>query len=183
MTRRASAVPPDDAGLGFFHDTKLGRLCISGLVSVLVLAVLAWNLPDGEVGDEVAAWVKPFVIPVGLSQSWSLFAPDPSTTSVDVTARITFDDGVTKIFGFPDGDPFIGALREYRWRKFESELRSGYNESMWRPTAEWIAREASTSERTVTKVVLVQTISDTPTPGTDEKRKWRSFGFYTFEMD
>jgi hypothetical protein len=183
VTRRASAVPPDDARLGFVHDTKLGRCCISGLVSVLVLAVLAWNLPDGKVGDEAADWVQPFAAPIGLTQNWSLFAPDPSTRSLEVTARITFDDGTTEDFSFPDGDPFIGVLREYRWRKFEGELRSGYNESMQRPAAEWIAREASTDRRKVTKVVLVQTVSETPTPGTDEKRKWRTFDFYTLEVD
>jgi hypothetical protein len=112
-----------------------------------------------------------------------LFAPDPSALSVEVTARITFDDGATEVFRFPDGDPFIGALREYRWRKFEARLRSGYSESMRRPTAEWIAREASTGERKVTKVVLVQSVSRTPTPGIDEKRTWRTFEFYTLEID
>ena len=47
------------------------------------------------VGDEVADWVRPILNPIGLTQSWTLFAPDPSTLSVEVTARVTFDDGAT----------------------------------------------------------------------------------------
>jgi hypothetical protein len=183
VNRRAATTNAGDESLGFFHDTRAGRLILSVLVTFIVALVVSWNLPEGEVSEDIEDVIDPVVNALGLSQSWSLFAPDPTTTSIEVTARLTFDDGTKQVFHFPDGEPLLGALREYRWRKFEGRLRLDDNEAMWRPTAEWIARESSTSERAVTRVVLVRTFSETPTPGTDEKRKWQSAAFYTFEPE
>jgi len=159
----ADVGPTDDspfAGLGFWYERRVGRAALTGLIVALVVVLVAWNLPRSvfgyEVRDETRAQLAPLVDRLALNQGWEVFAPNPSSTSIAVTADITFEDGSTARFEFPDGEPFVGALREYRWRKWERRIRLEENSGLWKPTADWIARRMSRPENIVVEVQLVR---------------------------
>jgi hypothetical protein len=175
----AKGTRPERASFGVLHDSTAGRLALGLVFLVLLASVVVWNLPAGEVATDARDRVRPLINVLGLSQTWSLFAPEPSSISIDVFADVTYVDGTTDRYEFPDGDPFVGTFREYRWRKLERNIRLDSNQQLWRPTAEWIAGEMGTPERPVAKVTLVRRFADTPPPGSDRERRWREFRFYT----
>ena len=102
----------------------------------------------------------------------------PPTTSIETYAAVTFADGTTTEYRFPDGEPVFGALREYRWRKFEGRLRLDRNRFLWEPTARWIAERY---DQPVDTVVLIRRWSETPEPGSGTDRVWQQFEFFTLE--
>ncbi len=165
------------------YGSPLGRLLVGILAGLLVFSVVVWNLPAGEVRDDLRADVRPLVRTLGLDQTWSLFSPDPSRTSVDVRAEIHFTDGTVEIDRLPDGDPLIGALREYRWRKYERRLREDDNVRLSIPAAEWFAHRHASPSRPVAQVVFVRRVSTTPDPGSADDRVWEDQEFYSREFD
>ncbi len=195
MDRRPDAVedrtgePPDGAELGsassfgLVHDTFAGRLLIGFLASLLVVAVVSWNLPAGRVRDDLRDEFRPLVRTLGLDQSWALFSPDPSRTSVDVRAEIHRADGTVVIDRFPGGDPLVGALREYRWRKLERRVRDEDYRRLWEPTATWFAEQHGSAENPVVRVVLIRRLSTTPEPASGDERTWSEEEFYSLDFE
>ena len=118
---------------------------------------------------------------LGLYQSWSVFAPNPSTASVAVEADIHFADGEVVRHRFPHGDDLVGAYREYRWRKWERRVRLDRYDHLWRDAAEWLAARYE-DDGTVERIVLIRRFSDTPEPGSDEQRIWQSVEFYEYDV-
>ena len=131
--------------------------------------------------DEVRPGVRPAVYMLGLYQSWSVFAPNPSTASVAVEADIHFADGDVVRHRFPHGDDLVGAYREYRWRKWERRVRLDRYDHLWRDAAEWLAARYE-DDGTVERIVLIRRFSDTPEPGSDEERIWQSVEFYEYDV-
>jgi len=147
-------------GQGLVYEHRVGRAVLSALIVVLVITLVGWNLPRSvfgyELRDASREQLRPVVNRLALNQGWEVFAPNPSSTSVAVTAEVSFEDGSTASFEFPDGEPALGALREYRWRKWERRIRLDDNRGLWRPTADWIARELSEPDNIVVEVQLVR---------------------------
>ncbi len=167
--------------MGWFHTSVGGRLLVSALLVLLSVCIVGWNLPgQSEVRSDIRAKIRPVVYTLGIDQGWGVFAPNPSKTSVIVEAEVAFSDGTTERFEFPDGDPFIGAYREFRWRKLERRFRTDSSwTSLRSPTAEWIARQFVSSERAVTSVTLVRYLARTPRAGSDDERVYERDDFYT----
>lgn len=166
------------ASQGRLLDSRLGRLVLSVVLAAFVFTLVAWNLPPSEVRSRLRPELRPVVNALGIDQNWGVFSPNPSTTSVAVEADVTFADGTVERYRFPDGEPLFGAYREYRWRKYERRVRLDDQRGLWRPTAEWIARQYA--DREVTEVVLVRLLSRTPEPGSGDARVWESDEFYTY---
>ncbi len=170
---------------GRVAGTAIGRAGLSVLLVTLLLAVLAWNLPrDVAVRERLVPVARPLVSTLGLNQRWELFSPDPSTVSVEVLAEVVFADGAVHTYRFPDGEPFVGALREYRWRKFERRVRLDDRRALWRQTARWIADrfedDAAEAGTTVAEVTLIRRSARTPRIGTDDPRIWTGERYYTY---
>jgi len=123
----------------FFHDTRIGRFLTSIVLVALVSMTLIWNLPDSPVEDNLKNTIRPVVLAVGLQQGWELFAPNPTRTVVHVSAEVQLEGGEISTYEFPGGNNGIGALREYRWRKYLRRLRLGDYRRLWAPAAEWVA--------------------------------------------
>jgi hypothetical protein len=178
---------PDRSSAGWFAGTRTGRAILSvGLVVVLV-SVLVWNLPqDLAVRERLVPVVQPVVNPLGLNQRWELFSPDPSRTSVEVTAEVAYADGSTRTYRFPDGGPFLGALREYRWRKLERRVRLDSRRDLWGRTAAWIAGQyeddAAAQGTVVASVTLVRRTAPTPAPGSGDDREWQREEYFTLRV-
>jgi hypothetical protein len=149
-------------------------------MAVLAAAVLVWNMPAGPARDAVRPAAAHVLYPIGLDQDWALFAPDPRAFSVGVYARITFADGRQRIRVPPHNGHLLAPYRTYRWQKYVERLRADDYQSLWEPTARWIARQAGPG---VSRVVLIRTFRDAVTPGSGNKRATRrEFAFYTLDL-
>jgi hypothetical protein len=162
------------------EESAVGRAVLTVLMAVLAVAVLVWNLPAGQARDAVRPAAAHVLLPIGLDQDWALFAPDPRTFSVGVYARITYVDGKERIRVPPHNGHLLAPYRNYRWQKYIERLRADDYQSLWEPTARWIARDAGPG---VTRVVLVRTFRDAVVPGSGKKRvEGGEFAFYTLEL-
>lgn len=165
---------------GWFVGTSSGRVVTSVLLVLFVYSLVVWNLPASEARSKLRPGVRPVVHALGIDQNWGVFSPNPSTTSVAVEADVTFADGTIERYTFPDGGPLFGAYREYRWRKFERRVRLDDQRRLWRPAAEWIARQYG--DREVVEVTLIRIFSKTPEPGSGRERRWESVDFFTLRL-
>ena len=169
-----------DLALGFFAGTRVGRVLLGAVLAFLSFTLVVWDLPDSEVRSEIRPALRPVVNAAAFDQSWSIFAPNPTTVSLAVEADVYLGDGEVIRYKFPHGDDVVGAYREYRWRKWERRVRLDRNDHLWEPTAEWVA--AQFRDEHVAKVVLVRRFSDTPEPGSNDERVWESAEFFTLTM-
>lgn len=172
---------PISAELGFFVGTRLGRTLLGAALAFLSFTLVVWNLPESEVRSEIRPALRPVVNAVAFDQSWKVFAPNPTTVSLAVEADVHLGTGEIVRYKFPHGDDFVGAYREYRWRKWERRIRLDRNDHLWEPTAEWVA--AGFGDGEVDKVVLVRRFSDTPVPGSNDERVWESVEFFTLMIN
>ncbi|MEM7284965.1 MAG: hypothetical protein AAF480_01315 [Actinomycetota bacterium] len=183
MTDPAAEVGRDerhDRGYGWFHDSFAGRLLLTGVFAFLGYTLVVWNLPSSELRSELRPGLRPVVNAVAIDQSWSVFAPNPTTVSLAVEADVHLSSGEVIRHRFPHGDDFIGAYREYRWRKWERRIRLDRNDHLWRPTAQWVAAQYE-DVGPVRRVVLIRTFSETPEPGTGADRVWETVEFYDYD--
>jgi hypothetical protein len=163
-----------------FEASLAGRVLLTVLIAVLGVSVLIWNMPPGKPRDAMRPAAAHVLHPIGLDQDWALFAPDPRAFSVGVYARVTYADGRTRVRVPPHNGHLLSPYRTYRWQKYVERLRADDYQSLWEPTARWIAREAGPGVRSV---VLVRTFRDTVVPGSGEKRAARGeFAFYTLDL-
>lgn len=172
--------PGEDAALGWFAGSLSGRVLLSALLAFLVVALTVWNLPDSAIRDEIRPGVRPVVNAMAIDQSWSVFAPNPTTLSLAVEADVHLTTGEVVRYTFPHGDDLVGAYREYRWRKWERRIRLDRNDHLWPHTATWVRDQFHDD---VAKVVLIRRFSETPEPGTAGPRTWRSVEFFELSFD
>ena len=163
-----------------FEESRLGRVLLSLVMAVLVVAVVIWNLPAGRPREELRPAAAHVLLPLGLDQDWALFAPDPRGFSVGVEARLTYADGRRRVVVPPHNGRVVAPYRTYRWQKYVERLRADDYASLWEPTARWYAREHGPG---VTRVELVRTFRDAAKPGAADGRPARGeFSFYTLEL-
>jgi hypothetical protein len=81
----------------------------------------------------------------------------------------------------PEGDPWIGDKRFYRWRKWQRRVRLDSNRELWPATAVYIGAPYLVDPRGLVSVGLIRRWSHTPAPWGTEKRVWQEFEF--FELD
>jgi hypothetical protein len=162
-----------------FERSVAGRVLLTVAMAVLAVAVLLWNLPSGPAGDRVQPLAGRVLLPLGLDQDWSLFAPDPRGFSVGVHARLTYADGSERVLQLPERGRVLGPYRTYRWQKFAERVRADDYEPLWEPTARWFAEHGGEG---VTRVELVRTFRDSVVPGSGTPRPGgREFAFFTWE--
>ena len=56
------------------------------MFAFLVYTLLVWNLPSSEIRSELRPGLRPVVNAMAIDQSWSVFAPNPTTVSIAVEA-------------------------------------------------------------------------------------------------
>lgn len=166
------------------ESDPIGRAVITGVIVFILGTLLASNLPASGLQDFFNDLVQPVRNGVGLDQAWGVFAPDPRSTVYDFEARITYDDGTTATWRFPNGDPILSPYRDYHWQKFSEQVRLDDREPLWRPFAEWLARIHDRPGRHPTEVTLVRKWFDLNPPGTEPSRgPWNSYEYLSLPID
>jgi hypothetical protein len=166
------------------ESSVAGRAAISVFVSVTVICLALWNLPDDSALQQKSSRVvRPFMLATGLNQNWGVFAPNPRRETLDFVARLTYADGTTETVTVPRGGRLIGSYWDYRWRKWYEYVRSDDHEDLWAPAAAWFAGRARAEGKQPVKVVLVRRWQPTLPPGPGPSHaSWHEFAYYTYEV-
>lgn len=163
----AAAAPAEPPGWQQrLEESAFGRGVLSTLFVVTLIAIVAINLPESDLRRQLLRPGQPYLNALGLDQNWALFAPDPRRVVIDVSAAVTFDDGVTSQWNFPHDGALIGTYRDYRWRKWAENLISPSNgQALWRSAALWAAGSEVRPGHSVTSVALVERYAAINPPG------------------
>jgi hypothetical protein len=148
------------------ESSVLGRALIGAFIAVTLLWVAATNLPESALKRDLLRQGGTYLNAVGLDQDWSLFAPEPRRRSLDLTARVTYDDGSSTTWTFPHDGPIVGQYRDYRWRKWLEYLIAFDATQLWPAAAQWSATERNRPQHRVSAVALVENVYDLFPPGT-----------------
>jgi hypothetical protein len=161
-----------------------GRAAISLFVSVTVLFLVLWNLPnDSAIQQESSRVVRPFMLATGLNQNWGVFAPDPRRDTLDFVARLDYADGTTGTMPVPQGGRLIGSYWDYRWRKWYEWVRTNSHEELWQPAAVWFAAQARQEGKQPVRVRLVRRWYRSYGPGAGPSRgPWHEFVFFRYDV-
>lgn len=174
---------PSDAHSALVRS-EAGRIGVAIALAVGALWLIGPNMPNGPLRDDVDALWAP-ATELGLVQDWGVFSPDPRSQSLDVRARLEYDDGTVAVWDVPDLDPVLGAYRQYRWNKWQERVRLDDRADLWDPTASWIADEHRRDGVRPARVVLIRRWIDHEPLGTPEPidSDWNEFEFHVWERD
>jgi hypothetical protein len=153
---------------------RAGRALLSALLAAIVASVFVWNLPASRARSLLLPAARPLVLGLGLQQRWRVFAPNPPDHSVFIDVVVQLEDGSDWRATIPGSDPFLGALRDYRWRKWAARVSDERRQHLWSAAAGWFARQHAPAR----SVILHRRRSPTPEPGSGEPRRWKSFAFF-----
>ena len=162
--------------------SPLGRTVITGVLIVVLGAMIVSNLPLSNFRATGMHGARPVLDLTGLHQNWNLFAPNPRRVTLQLEALITYADGMTETWRPPKDDPFVGVYRTFRWRKWASYVLDRSNDSnLWAPTAAWIARTHVRDGRPPVRVQLIRRSYVAPRPGSGSTRipPWREAVLFT----
>lgn len=162
--------------------SRAGRWVVALVLVVGGVWIVGPNMPAGPFRDQVDALWRP-ATEAGLVQDWGVFSPNPRDQSLDVRARVEFDDDTSTFWDVPELDPIVGAYRQYRWQKWQERVRLDDNRWMWDTTAAWIAGQVDTGDRTVVRVTLIRRWIDHEPLGTPEPidSDWNEFEYHVWE--
>ena len=145
--------------------TRLGRALISAFLAVTVACLVATNLPRSGVRRDVMRAAGPYLNATGLDQSWALFAPEPRGFTIGLRARLRYADGTVDTWRPPAGTALLGNYWDYHWQKWQEWVLDAGHRRLWRPAAEFVARERARAGRRPTRVTLIRLTTPNNPPG------------------
>ncbi len=157
---------------------RFGRAALTTALWLLVAAIALWNLPAGPFRAQARPLLRPGMLRLGLYQDWGLFSPNPALRSQALEARVQLADGSQETVTLPLGDPLVGALRGYRWRKWQGRVLDPDHPDLSSGFARWVARDFTRDPRGLRHVALVRLRATTPPPDSQEPRAWEEFEIY-----
>ena len=100
------------------------RLAISAFVLFHLTATFVWVVPVSPLKQALMPAFRPYMIPLGLWQSWWMFAPDPMRVTATLESEVIDAQGIRHLFEFPKvADlPWWQKLPRFRHPKFTCNL-------------------------------------------------------------
>jgi hypothetical protein len=98
------------------------RLAISAFLVFHLGVVIIINMPPSPLRGQLWWPVIHYLVPIGLDQSWGMFAPNPVMSPMTLEVMTVDKDGIQRTFAFPkmtDYSPWTGIPR-VRHSKFTS---------------------------------------------------------------
>ncbi len=152
-------------------------------------AFFAWCLPiQSLIVTNFKNRIKPYMLASSLFQSWDMFAPDPLRLNLRVDAEITFRDGQTRSWAFPQMNElgFVDRYFKERYRKYSTEyLRADGYEGLRPDAARYLARLHNDPSNPPVKVTLFRSWSEMQRPGKDgsfHSDPWTRVSFFTYTV-
>ncbi len=153
-----------------FERTVAGRIIISAFLAVTLLTLLTANLPASRLREILLHADHPYLYGVALDQSWGVFSPDPRRETIQVTARLNYQDGSMSFWRVPRRNAVTGEYTDYRWLKWSEYVIQPSYSDLWRPTALYVARKFATASSAPVRVTLINSWYPLPPPGNAETR-------------
>ncbi len=124
------------------------RVLISAFVIVHVVAIVAWNLPTCRLRDRLGPAAAYYLCPTGLAQQWGMFAPDPPTNSMSLSAVVRDRRGFLRHFDFPrvGEQPAPRRLWMYRHAKYASKVGEQNGKVFREFAARYVTRRVGLTE-------------------------------------
>ncbi len=136
-----------------FEESRVGKVVISGLVAVIVVVGVVWNIPDSPIKRSLVPLVEPVAAPAGLDQYWGMYGtPSKRVEAVEVHVRMA--NGETRVWTMQPGERGVGW-----WDRWIMLRRAVMVDASVRPqVARWVAREITApNERAVAVAVVLRT--------------------------
>ena len=144
---------------------RVHEVAVSGLVALVLLIGVVWNLPSSPIQQTIAAGLQPVALGTGLDQRWQMYAPDPIRRIETVEVHVTMADGGDRMWTNPRGDPVIGPFTWYRWQKLKENLVR--QPAIRADVAHWVVRELTRPGEVVQRVQMILRTEDLMPPGHD----------------
>jgi hypothetical protein len=80
-------------------------------------------------------------------------------------ATVTYADGSAETWRPPAGGDLVDGYWDYHWQKWQEWVRDGRHRDLWRPAAEFVAREHERDGRRPVRVTLLRLTSVNRPPG------------------
>lgn len=98
------------------------RLFVSAFLAFHLGLVLVINLPPSLLRERLFWGVMHYLVPLGLDQSWAMFAPNPVQNAMTMEVMTTDKDGIQRTYAFPKMTDFSAwqAIPRVRHSKFSS---------------------------------------------------------------
>ena len=162
------------------------RVLLSVFLLFHLFVISVWSFPISlRPLVKVKRVFAPYMVWSGLTQGWSLFAPDPQYVNAYLDAQITYRDGHKKIWKFPMPQDF-GYYRRYfleRQRKWSSDnLRLDSNAFLWPDAARYVARLNNDPNDPPVTVTLIRHWSFIAPPGSGQLETWSQYTFFTYSV-
>jgi hypothetical protein len=151
-----------------FEGSLVGEALISGLVAVVILVGVVWNLPESEVKRTLTPPLRPIASAAGLQQGWRMYAPEPISGLETVEVRVEMADGSDRLWTWRPGGRLVGPFAWYHWQKLkEQAIREPQSRA---GIAHWVVRELTTPAERPVRVQMTFRNEHLPPPGKDAPR-------------
>jgi hypothetical protein len=146
-----------------FEESILGEVVLSGLVAVILVIGVVWNLPDSQTRDELRPIVKPVAAATGFDQQWGIYAPNPPSRIRTLEVHVTMADGTMRIRTFQPGDRIIGAFSSIHWKKLMAEAAD--EAKLRRSIARWVTDEMTEPPERAIRIEMILLTESLQLPG------------------
>jgi hypothetical protein len=163
------------------------RIIINLFLIFHLTTILCWAVPlNTRLVYNMKPLIAPYMVWSGLAQGWNLFAPNPLAMNNRMEAQVTFKDGQTAIWRFPQPQDYGYFKRYYMERPHKFSLDSLMNDKtgFLRPdAARYIARENNTMPNNPpVKIVLVTYKSKIPPPSSKLPEGWKTQTLFAYAV-
>jgi hypothetical protein len=139
------------------------RYLINVFLIFHIVVITLWSLPiSSPLMPPFRDLVRPYLVAIGLFQSWDTFAPSPRSGNQYLEAMIIYKDGSSRLWPFPRME-LLSLTERYakeRYRKYAENLQNGQYAELRPDAARYIARLHSSPSNPAQTVMLIVRWSD-----------------------
>jgi hypothetical protein len=164
------------------------RLAISAFVVFHLTATVIWITPASPLKQHVMPAFRCYMIPLGLWQAWSMFAPDPMRQTLLLESEVIDAQGMRHLYEFPSvADlPWWRKMPRFRHPKFAANLLVEEFVRQREFTARHVVRQLGLDSRAFpVHVSLYYQVKEPPPPGTgfaDPLTPTRHYSLATYDF-
>jgi hypothetical protein len=146
-----------------FEDSRAGKVVISGLVAVIMVVGVVWNIPDSPIRHALAPAVEPVAASAGMDQYWAMYAT-PSKRVESVEVHVKMANGETRVWTMQPGERGVGWWD--RWIMLRRAVM--YDASVRPQVARWVVREIAAPNERAVAVAVVLRVENLSPPGSED---------------
>ena len=127
-----------------------------------------------------------YVLSTGFWQYWDMFSPNPASIDFYGTATVTYQNGLTKEYGYPRmyEESIPKKYVTERFRKFYERANQDADSFLWPYFAQRMALDHYTDPNNPpVKVVLTRHWFTVAPPGQPEQKEYNHYNYFTYAVD